>query len=298
MNSILFYLYFDPAILQGFFFDIIFNGYKKSFTFRAEIIIRIKSMNSFETLTSKIGRAKELDFGTIFDQVIELFKKVYLKGFLMLLIMVVFAAVINIVFTFIGLAPKNNFLAEGFEMDSFYSFFAMNAIYSIPQTILVTTISMGLIAGFYKICKQTELGQTVVDDYFYFFKKVYFSKLLTLGMISTAISVIAQLLFVIPAIYVFVPLSYFTIIFANNPDLSEVEIVKASFMLGNKKWFLTFGLMFIFGLLGLLGVVLCVIGMLLTISIVYLPVFFIYKEVVGFEDTSEIEQIGVQDDSL
>ena len=67
-------------------------------------------MNSFETLTSKIGRAKELDFGTIFDQVIELFKKVYLKGFLMLLIMVVFAAVINIVFTFIGLAPKNNFL--------------------------------------------------------------------------------------------------------------------------------------------------------------------------------------------
>lgn len=254
-------------------------------------------MNSFETLTNKIENAKELDFGTIFDQVIELFKKVYLKGFLMLLIAVVFAFVINIAFTFIGLAPKNTLLADGFEMESFYSFFAMNAIYSIPQTILVTTITMALVASFYKICRQTEIGETVVDDYFYFFKKAYFSKLLTLGMISTAISVIAQLLFVIPAIYVFVPLSYFAIIFANNPDLSEVEIVKSSFMLGNKKWFLTFGLMFVFGLLGLLGIVLCVVGMLLTISIVYLPIFFIYKQVIGFEDRSEIEQIGVKDDS-
>lgn len=254
-------------------------------------------MNSFETLTSKIERAKELDFGTIFDQVIELFKKVYLKGFLMLLIAVVFAFIINITFTFIGLAPKNDFLTDGFDMDSFYSFFAMNAIYSIPQTILITTITMALVAGFYKICRQMDLGETVVDDYFYFFKKEYFSKLLTLGMISTAISVIAQLLFVIPAIYVFVPLSYFTIIFANNPDLNEIEIVKASFMLGNKKWFFTFGLMFVFGLLGMLGVVLCFVGMLLTISIVYLPVFFIYKEVIGFGNTDEVEQIGVKSNS-
>ena len=118
-----------------------------------------------------------------------------------------------------------------------------------------------------------------------------------LGIIHTGIAVLAQSLFMIPYIYVFVPLAYFTIIFANNPELSEMEIVKASFKLGNKKWLITFGTMFVAGLLGMLGIIGCGIGILFTMSIVYLPVFFIYKEVVGFDDSSEIEQIGVRDDS-
>ena len=250
---------------------------------------------TYELLLNKIERSKELDFGFIFDQVIDLFKKVYLKGFLTLLIVVVFAFAINICFTLIGLAPKNDFLTEGFDIDLFYQFWTMNIIYSIPQTILMTTISMVFVAGFYRICKQIDMGEKGDDDYFFFFKKVYFSKLLTLGMISTGISVVAQLLFVIPSVYVFVPLSYFTIIFANNPDLSEIEIVKASFKLGNKKWFLSFGLMFLFGLIGALGIILCFVGVLFTISVVYLPAYFIYKEVIGYEDNNEIEQIGVRD---
>jgi len=41
-----------------------------------------------------------------------------------------------------------------------------------------------------------------------------------------------------------------------------------------------------------LGIIGCGIGVLFTISVMYLPVFFIYKEVIGFGETSEIEQIG------
>jgi hypothetical protein len=55
--------------------------------------------------------------------------------------------------------------------------------------------------------------------------------------------------------------------------------------------------MFVAGILGMLGIIGCGIGVLFTISIIYLPVFFIYKDVIGFGDTSEIEQIGVRDDS-
>ena len=117
-----------------------------------------------------------------------------------------------------------------------------------------------------------------------------------LGIIHTGIAVVSQFLFVIPYIYALVPLAYFTIIFANNPDLSEAEIVKASFKIGNKKWLITFGTMFVAGILGMLGIIGCGIGILFTISIIYLPVFFIYKEVIGFGETSEIEQIGTRDD--
>ncbi|WP_339893217.1 hypothetical protein [uncultured Algibacter sp.] len=254
-------------------------------------------MNTFKSLEEKINNAKALDFSDIFDSVIELFKKVWLKGFLAVLLVVVFAIVVNILFSLIGLAPKNNLASNGFDFDGFFSFYSETIIYSIPQTILISTITIAIVAAFYRICKQYVLGENVVDDYFYFLKKEYFSKLLMLGIIHTGIAVLAQFLFVIPYIYAFVPLAYFTIIFANNPDLSEGEIVKASFKLGNKKWLITFGTMFVAGLLGMLGIIGCGIGILFTISIMYLPVFFIYKEIIGFEDTNEIEQIGVSDDS-
>jgi uncharacterized membrane protein len=83
-------------------------------------------------------------------------------------------------------------------------------------------------------------------------------------------------------------------VFSNNPDLSETEIVKLSFRLGTKKWLITFGLLFVTGILGMLGIIACGIGLLFTMSIVYLPVYFVYRDVVGFEDDSEIMKIGTE----
>ncbi len=253
-------------------------------------------MNSFDRLSKKIDNAKALDFSNLFDSIIALFKKIWIKGFLVVLLIVVFAMGINIVFSLIGLAPQTTLPFGQFNIDSFVDFYSESIIFSIPQTILVTTISMAIVAGFYRICRNQVSGIIEPDDYFYFLKKAYFSKLLMLGLIHTGIAVVAQFMFFIPYIYVFVPLAYFTIIFANNPDLSEAEIVKASFKLGTKKWLISFGTIFVSVVIGMLGILGCGIGLLFTMSIIYLPVFFIYKEVIGFEDTSEIEQIGVRDD--
>lgn len=254
-------------------------------------------MNSFNSLLLKIENAKDLDFSNIFDSVIDMFKKVWVKGFLVVLIIVIFAIGINLLFSLVGLAPEGDPFIDGFNLESYMEFYSSNLLLSIPQTILLSSITMAFVAAFYRICKQFDLGENVNDDYFYFFNKEYFSKLLMLGIIYTAIGTLAQLLFVIPYIYVFVPLSYFSIIFANNPHLNEVEIVKASFKLGNKKWLITFGTLFVAGVMGMLGIIGCGIGLLFTISIIYLPVFFIYKEVVGFDDSTEIEEIEVGDDS-
>ena len=43
-------------------------------------------MNTIEILQQKINEAKDLDFGTIFSTSIELFKKVWLQGFVVLLL--------------------------------------------------------------------------------------------------------------------------------------------------------------------------------------------------------------------
>ena len=254
-------------------------------------------MNTLDSLLQKIDQAKPLDFGEIISNSIDLFKKVWLKGFLVVLIIAIAAMVVSLVFGFIGLAPDAFDFNYEFDLESFSSFYSQNALYSVPQTILVSTLTLALVAAFYRICKQVDSGETGQDDYFYFLKKEYFTKVFMLGIIYTLIATVAQLLFLIPYIYVFVPLSYFAVIFAFNPDLSEMEIVKASFALGNKKWLITFGTLFVMGIIGMLGVLGCFIGLLFTISIIYLPVFLIYKEVIGFKAQSEIEEIGRSDDS-
>jgi hypothetical protein len=79
--------------------------------------------------------------------------------------------------------------------------------------------------------------------------------------------------------------------------MGELDIIKISFKLGNKKWFITFVTMFIAGIIGMLGILACGIGILFTLSIVYLPSLLIYKEVVGFNGNTEIDSIGIQDES-
>ncbi|WP_100615191.1 hypothetical protein [Confluentibacter citreus] len=255
-------------------------------------------MNHLDNLLYRINNAKELDFGDIISNSIELFKKVWLKGLVVVLFVLISVICISFLFSLIGLAPAldQSVFSNGFDFKGIASFYSSNALYGIPQNMLVSTLNLAFVAAFYRICKQTMLDENGHEDYFYFFKKEYFTKVFMLGIIYTAITTVAQLLCFIPYIYVFVPLSYFAVILANNPDLSEMDIVKASFALGNKKWLITFGTMFVAGIIAMLGIFGCVIGIVFTMSIIYLPSFLIYKDAIGFDETNAIDEIGMNDE--
>jgi hypothetical protein len=242
-------------------------------------------------LENRIKNAKQLDFGNLINDVIELFKKIWLKGFITVLLILASAVMVNAVFILIGFSVQNFSMQSSFDFSNFNDFFEIyfwNVIYAIPQNILISTMTLAFLASFYRMCKQVVLAETEQDDYFYFFKKEYFSKVFMLGIIFTCIAVLAQIMFIIPYLYVFIPLSFFSVVLANNPDLDEIGIVKISFKLGNKKWFITFVTIFVAVILGMLGIIACFIGLLFTLSIVYLPSFFIYKEVVGLHESFEI----------
>ncbi|TJY37032.1 hypothetical protein [Pontimicrobium aquaticum] len=249
-------------------------------------------MNYLEIL-SKIQNAQHLDFGRILDSSINMFKEVWLKGFLMVIVLAVFIGVLSFLFTTIGLSP-DPYSMTWYEDFNFYSYYTSNALYSLPQAIIISSVSIGLLAGFYRIVKQVDLNELQKDDLFYYFSEGYISKIFMLGIMYALIATIAQLLFFIPYIYVFVPLSFFAVVFSNNPELTETEIVKLSFNIGTKKWLITFGLIFITGILGMLGMIACFVGVLFTMSIYFLPVYFVYRDVVGFEDDSEIMKIGTE----
>jgi len=158
--------------------------------------------------------------------------------------------------------------------------------------IAMSTLGFGLKAAFYRICKLKDLEQMGKEDYFYFFKKPYLIKTMKLGLVFSGIIMLAALLCVLPIIYVIVPLSLMIVIYAFNPDMSISDIVKLGFDLGNKKWLITFGLMFVSGFLaGIIGILMCGIGIYVTASFSYLPPYFIYKDVIGFDNEDETEQL-------
>lgn len=245
-------------------------------------------------LQAKIANAKELDFGTIFNQSIELFKKVWLQGLLTLIISSAMMIPLYILM-YLPMIAMGVIDPESFEQGQEPNFLLMLPffLFMIVFIFMAMFISISMQAAFFRICRQKDFNLSASDDYFYFFKKRYIGKILKLSLAYFGIALLATLLCVIPLFYVIVPLYFFSIMFAFNPELSVSEIIKASFALGNKKWLLTFGLVIISSFLAqIVGLLMCIIGVFVTASFVYIPVYLIYKEVVGFEDHNEVNQIG------
>ena len=255
-------------------------------------------------IQQRIKNAKDLDFGTLFSQSVELFKKTWVQGLVSLLLNIVLAIPIVLVVYIPALIFG---FADAYMNANSYDAYGTYAQSSQPQLSAIATvmgivlylfflvamsaIGVGIRAGFYRICKLKDLDQMGREDYFYFFKKPYLGKTIQIGLVYAGISIVAAMLCVVPIIYAIVPLSYMFLIYAFHPDKSVSEIVKLSFDLGNRKWLLTFGLLFVSGILaGIVGMLMCFVGIYITMSFTFLPTYLIYKEVIGFED-DEIDQI-------
>ncbi|WP_425077313.1 hypothetical protein [Psychroserpens sp. S379A] len=240
----------------------------------------------------KIQNAKQLDFGKIFNESIELYKKVWSQGLVMVLLMmafvIAFAFVIYIPLMVFGvLGETNPSMLDGVAPLLLLVIILMYLLFIV--TLMVVTL--GMKAAFFRIMFQHDMNIIGKDDYFYFLKRPYLGKTIALAFANFGITLLAILLCYLPVFYVVVPMNLLVVIYAFNPDLTVSSLVKLSFELGNKKWFLTFGLMFVAGFLAqAVGMLMCFIGIFATMSFVSVPLYFIYKHVVGF-DQSEIFEI-------
>ena len=126
---------------------------------------------TFLEIEKKIRQAPYLDFGNILDQTFKMFKEVWLKGFLMIIVIVILAIVIATLFNAIGLGSRS-YLLDWENGVNLYSSYTLNSFYSLPQTILLSSILLGSLSGFYRVCRQADLGQTQNEELFYFFKKI------------------------------------------------------------------------------------------------------------------------------
>lgn len=246
-------------------------------------------------LFEKIENSKPIDFGDIFNKSIELFKKVWLQGFVHLLItLVVIIPLILVmyipIFAIAGFAGyEGNYGEYGTQEEVSIGLMIVFFLLVLIITMIASALQFGINAHFYRVCKQVDHNQSDSSSYFMFFKGKYLSKVFTIAIASFGIALLAALLCYLPIFYVMVPLQLLGVIFAFNPDMSTSDLINASFKWGNKYWLVMFGLIFITSILAtLVGYIMCLVGVFFTASFVYLPVYFMYKDSIGFdEDESE-----------
>ena len=254
-------------------------------------------------IQSKVKNAPALDFGDIFNKSIELFKKSWLYGFLMEL----FILIISIPFIIVLYAPLvASLLAQSktgqIDPDTFSSFFAGFTIFYLVIFFLgilaAAVFQLAIRAGFFRVLKSIDQGKEVkISDLFYFLKGKYFGSVTLLMLATILISAIAALLCYVPLIYAIIPLSFLPLVYAFYPEMSIGDIVQISFSLGTKKWLISFGLLIVsYLLVALLTLLTCGIGSIFVSFFIYLPVYVVYKEVIGFDFSDELDAIGQQEE--
>lgn len=267
-------------------------------------------MSTFFKLQDKINNAGSIDFGDILSDSFDLFKKTWLKGFLMVLILVVIA----IPFFVALYIPMYNELLEQVQDGTYDPNNVENLPYintdnfklmTLGVTFIMSLLSTTLIAGFYRVLKKVDFDEgDSVSDFFYYFKVKYLGKIFTIAAFSLMIAManlffekllspdLATILNLLLTIVLSVYTTLFVVFFAFNPELDLSSIFSLGFNLGTKKWFLIFGLAVVAGLIGILGIIGCGFGILFTISFMYLPPYLVYKYIAGFETLDDIDLIG------
>ncbi|PKV48110.1 hypothetical protein ATE84_0099 [Aquimarina sp. MAR_2010_214] len=243
-------------------------------------------------LFEKIENSKSLDFGDIFNKSIELFKKVWLQGFVHLLISILimlplFFVIYIPVFALAGMSGfESGYGDYGYPSEELsIGLMFLFVILVLVIAMIASALQFGITAHFYRVCKQVDLGLPETSSYFMFLKGKYLGKVFALAIATFGIAILAATLCYLPIFYVMVPLQLLGVIFAFNPEYSASDLIKASFKLGNKIWGISFGLIIVASILSqMVGMVLCFVGIFFTASFVYMPIYFIYKGTLGFED--------------
>ncbi|MFT7073423.1 MAG: hypothetical protein ACJAX3_002420 [Patiriisocius sp.] len=251
----------------------------------------------YQQLLQRIESSKSFDFGNVLSKSISLFKKVWVEGFVHLLLIFVISLPV-IIFFYVGMfiiMGANYFIAGGesgfVEQQEFDPVMIPSLIGLFLLVILLAAVlqafNIALMAHFYQVCKKADTGSTAeTGGYFVYLKKSSFKKLLVLSFATVGVALLAALLCWFPLFYVTVPLSMSGVIFAFNSDLSVKENLTASFKLGNKYWLPVFGMILLAGIIGNIGIIACGIGVLFTAMFAYIPAYYIYKDTIGFEENS------------
>lgn len=242
----------------------------------------------------RIENARKPDFGNIltktFDSIKVLWQPALYHGLISMLFMIPF-----LILVYVPLAPMYIGLFENLG-DPYYqpeinfpvSFWVGYTLGVFVIALLVQLFSFSLVAHFYKVIRLKDLGSTEDPGGYFSYVKGNIGKILVLNLAAMGIAIVAALLCYLPVFYVMVPLQLFAVLFAFNQDLSVSQLIKAAFKLGHKFWLVIFGIILLSSMIAQLGVLLCFVGVFITQLFVHIPIYYIYKDTIGFSSEENV----------
>lgn len=253
----------------------------------------------FQKIKQKIKASHSVDFGTVFNQSIELFKETWAQGLIMMVLLFVSILVIEfiIIAPLIGLVSASGSLNDiNLQEFSFLLFLLVFVLVFLFFAAIITLVN-GLLGGLYIVYKKADHNEFYsTNDLFTLLKGDKIFKTFKVSLLQMLITIGSVLLCFFPIIYTAIPISYIVIVYAFNPELSSTEIVSLAFALGNKNWFETFLLRIVMSFVAMLGLFLCGIGYFATFAIVLIPMYYVYKHAVGFKEQNDIDSIGLSEE--
>ncbi|MDO1512301.1 hypothetical protein Q2T41_06490 [Maribacter confluentis] len=237
---------------------------------------------NLEKKITEIKSRPNLEFGSIFNRSIELFKKIWVQGFIALLLtfLTILPFYIILYIPMIATGITDPYALEHNELPPMVA--VAMGILSPIVIIGVSTFSLAINAAFLRICRQKDEEKDGVDDYFYFFRDGRIGKVFILALYIMGVALLGMLACGVGLFYVIVPLSLLPAFLAFSNELSAFGMVKASFILGNKNWLIIFLLVLVAGIVAELGLLLCCVGIFFTAMFSKVPTYFMYKDGVGF----------------
>ncbi len=248
------------------------------------------------SITDKVEEIKikgfKLDFGTVFNNAFENYKKIALYAGSMLLVftvilMVVFAVILISIY---GIPKLMDVLKpENLKVLSTSSDFI---IANLAFNILFSSFTSPFFAGLINMVHSAKMDEEFhVSTAFKFYKTPYFKELFGATFIISILNVISTTLidysgFQLLSILISIAITIFTlltiplIIFS---DLKAISAIKSSCIIVSKQPMILFGLMamgFLFSIAGMIG---CFIGLFFTFPFMYSMYYSIYESIIGFE---------------
>lgn len=252
-------------------------------------------------IEDKLMHGYPLDLGKVIEESFNVFKKTFLIGgaaliLLTIVFVILYFGIIGVAFGF-GNFSETILQMQGMTKSPTY----------IISTALTTTISSAIMApitaGYihinYLAKRNKEFSFSTI---FEFFKGKYTSSLmLAYAIIGFTMAIINSLMaFANLEFLAFIPqglislVTIFTIPLIIYENMSYSDALSKSISLFGKQPFAIFGIGIIAFLFAMLGFIAFCLGIFFTIPFLYSSYYAIYEEAVGFEDKSEIEEIGYE----
>jgi uncharacterized membrane protein len=135
-------------------------------------------------------------------------------------------------------------------------------------------------AGFFAVADKIKKGEPYTFDDFFEGFRARFGPLIVASIVSMLLIVAGLFLCILPGIYLAVAYSFVIpfVLFYTGDFWQAMEFSRAVI---TKNWLGFLGLIIVAGILSSLGVILCFVGLFLTLPIYYLTIYAAYEDIVG-----------------